>query len=287
MEYRSKLEKYAKIYDKRLGTIQNGELFDPMLNRYDSILRFIARAVRCDCKRFIDLHPSKKQQLRAGINLCNTYLEHYNFSGKVMKVYRVDDWLDLLYHFTSAKFEYKTKNNGVYGNEPLVFEEENRYVLNNISFTSLDGDFNLLRELDELYMDVANNLALESYKRISSWEPKEFEDKFVNPRIEALKGVKECSVSGMDLSEICRVVQSEDVTAVISEYGSLNSEPRNIWEEIINLDFLPRSIAPIVAYFALSRRATEAVLSNRKINSGLSNVDEGDLNNPFSSSSYF
>ena len=52
MEYRSKLEKYAKIYDKRLGTIQNGELFDPMLNRYDSILRFIARAVRCDHPKF-------------------------------------------------------------------------------------------------------------------------------------------------------------------------------------------------------------------------------------------
>lgn len=270
--YRSKLEKHAEKYDTRFGKlIRNGETFDPMLNRYDAILRYLAHKLPTD----LGMKPSYsfKHMVRTGMKLCNSAIEGYTLSKEARRVYRVGEWEALFDTMLDSEFtfyrrvlgektednrpvmeEFRTnllilKDDGTMAINPEVVHTpwgnsiENLKIITN-SYNSELGIRESIREsITDVFNAVEKDLAYASYENIKDWEPGKFnKNPYPGSRVLSLKEkalvcLSVLSFSGYSLDDVISLLNSKEVESVISSMEvcfSKSFERNDSYMEIID-----------------------------------------------------
>lgn len=206
-KFTSALECFAKNYDKRFRKLMdNGEIFDPILNRYDSIIRYVVyRIQKCHRDSINFLYPyrrhvntkdgsfniinlgskfgygvvgrvSARKMLMAGINFVNNS-NKYTYSTRTMEVYNFDEWTDFIYELIEAG--YISKINDRLSPNAMTFRlfkmsSKLRFKESMLEDNpSVIEDAKLYSRLHNLYYETLRNIANESFKNISSWVPGE------------------------------------------------------------------------------------------------------------------
>ena len=243
--YSSKLEEvnYSR-YAKRFKSAEaRGELFEPLLNRYHSILRVLKGEVLNDESYF-----TITKMLREGCNVVNR-VKHYNVSDKVKQIYHVNEWENLLEELANEPLLVKMKVKDDFGAMSRYVDVINVCESNNGEY--LQGDFivssdaytvfhprNLLyqRELKDrirdLYRRVNMVLARESYNNIKYWEP---DWKYRRTELyNALLGIKYFSESGKTFDEFLELFRSRKVRDFEFKFTTILQD-RIFDERILNL----------------------------------------------------
>ena len=270
--YRSKLEKHAEKYDTRFGKLmRNGETFDPMLNRYDAILRYLARKLPID----LGMKPSYsfKYMVRTGMKLCNSAIEGYTLSKEARRVYRVSEWEVLFDTMLNSEFtfyrrvpgkrsednrpvmeEFRTnllvlKDDGTMAINPEVVHTPWGNGIENLKITthSYNPDSGVRESISESIMDVFNavekDLAYASYGNIKDWEPGKFnKNPYPGSRVLSLKEkalvcLSVLSFSGYSLDDVISLLNSKEVESVISSmevFSSKSFERNDSYMDIID-----------------------------------------------------
>lgn len=190
-QLRSGIEKnYSSQYDTRFNKIQeSGELFDPMLNRYDSIIRHLCLILegfamptgeveRYDGKVYYYAAPSPNSpfyELKAGMKLYDSITQSkYDYSEKVKQIYGDSLWEGVLRELKLegiVTFDSETRSH-------RIVPSEIRKLRYRRSYNSRQEYFNSPAKLvNDVFTKVLNDLAYESFKNLKGWQPHKFNTK--------------------------------------------------------------------------------------------------------------
>lgn len=280
-EFSSKLEeRYTSKYDKRFRkVIADGKVFDPLLNRYVSILRYLRREIGAG-KR-----PSLFARLKKGCKIVNDS-KKYNFSEDVKQIYGIKEWEQILEHLCDVKFPYRVM-------EPIGVTEDGKVKKELLDGTStvverINGEYEPISEgvkvlswhnqmmgevndvfnfyeIASLFDNVEEEIARVSYDNIVTWEIPERE--YETPYNVALKAVKYFRDSGNSFNDFTALFKSRKINEIMSVVMK-----EGITGDIVHqmLDDISKPLADIVNYLVLpldslyhERRRREAVKGNR------------------------
>lgn len=243
---------YTSKYDTRFGQIQdNEEVFDPLLNRYNAILRSIISKVfgfRYRHKGVVEtngmlkfyLAPGLNLMLQAGINAVNRSYD-FEMSDDYRGIYRVEQWAYNLNMLT--EFGYKVKGQKI----KLVSKQGKYYVLNSNKLKLSDNDERLY-QIGELLSNVVSTyelglklLAEASYNNLdSSYFVGKFDNRY------GVQGEAYCPSEylGLALWELSKLKEHDDSYDDILDV--LCNECKDILQECV--DFIESKVYNIDIY---------------------------------------
>lgn len=259
--------------------MDDGKVFDPLLNRYVSILRYLRREIG------VGKRPSLFVRLKKGCKIVNDS-KKYNFSEDVKQIYGIKEWEQILEQLCDVEFPYrvmelvgvtedgKVKKELLDGTSVVVCKINGEYEVNsegikvlcwyNQVMNEVNDIFNFY-EIVSLFDSVEKEIARVSYDNIVTWEipDREYETQY-NVALKAVKYFRDSGNSFNDFTALFNSRKINEIMSVVMKEG--------ITGDIVHqmLDDISKPLAVIVNYLVLpldslyqERRRREAVKGNR------------------------
>lgn len=282
MEYTSKLEKHAERYDTRFKQImEDGELFDPMLNRYDTILRYLLRQLPHSMAIHLpDTIYSTQHKLKSGVGLYNQS-KKFNLSSKTADVYELWKWETLIDELLYTPVSFKVKTPRLDGGPQWLSTQD--YLLEHTeegiginSRVPSHAFWEVMEKVNSLFAKVEENIAEESYSRIKNWHPCKFFNTSnggrnpVSLKEKALVALAHFSADGRSLSEIVVLIKHPVVSQILDKV--LNN--LNRYDEVIRMvvemfGSVDEDLCNLLVYLILKLRSLGRRRDNMHGESGL------------------
>lgn len=283
MEYTSKLEKRSERYDTRFKQImEDGELFDPMLSRYDTILRYLLRQLPHQSAIHLPNRIySTRHKLKAGASLYNQSKE-YALSSKTAEVYKLWEWETLINGLLNTPVSFKVKTPTIDGNtwqwlstKDYLLERTEKGIEINSRVPS-SAFWEVAGKVDSLFAKVEENIAEESYSRIKDWNPCKFSNASnggrnpISLKEKALVSLAHFSSDGRRLSEVVVLIKhpvvSQILDKVLSTLNRYDEVTRTVVEMFGSVD---EDLCNLLVYLILKLRSLGRRRDNMHGESGL------------------
>ena len=212
----------SKKYSTRLEQMtESDSIFEPLLNRYDCIIRYIIKRLDVSGWRIYPLKDNRFK-LRQAISSFNNLMRS-NVSDEVKEIYQFDDWKKVLEYLGSHDVKVYTKLNGKFAesgvNTVRLVEKNDSGEFRYLHYP-INKSFDDICGISELFDSVEEDLAEESYKRIAYWnhtKSNQYSSHYESYRLRALRALSNLSKRGVSLSNIISTLKNDDISCTSSE----------------------------------------------------------------------